>query len=194
MTRPVDPERAASLPSKSPSCLQLSDAERWYVVQTQPRKESTALANLHRQGFRTFMPRITRTVRHARQTRTVKAPLFPGYLFTPLDMNRDQWRRINGSFGVASLIMGGDRPKPVPHGVVDELQALSGPPNSTDYETVDWGQRLTPGGQARILTGPFAEQLGILCTLDDHGRAKVLLEIMGASRTVTLESRSLSAV
>jgi transcriptional antiterminator RfaH len=175
-------------PSTSPSCLQLGEAERWYVVRAQPRKETMAEINLHRQGFRTFLPRLTKTVRHARQTRTVKAPLFPGYLFTPLDMTRDQWRRINGSFGVLSLIMGGEQPKPVPYGVVEELIALV-----KEDDTVDWGRRLTPGGTVRILTGPFADQLGTLESLDDHGRARVLLEIMGAARTVTLEGRSLFA-
>lgn len=175
-------------PSTPPSSLLLGEAERWYVVRAIPRKETTALVNLHRQGFRTFLPRLTKTVRHARQTRTVKAPLFPGYLFTPLDMTRDQWRRINGSFGVLTLIMGGEQPEPVPHGVVEALIALA-----RDGDTVDWGRRLTPGGTVRILTGPFADQLGTLQTLDDHGRARVLLEIMGAARTVTLEGRSLFA-
>jgi transcription elongation factor/antiterminator RfaH len=175
-------------PSTPPSSLLLGEQERWYVVRAIPRKETTALVNLHRQGFRTFLPRLTKTVRHARQTRTVKAPLFPGYLFTPLDMNRDQWRRINGSFGVLTLIMAGEQPEPVPHGVVEALIALA-----RDGDTVDWGRRLTPGGTVRILTGPFADQLGTLQTLDDHGRARVLLEIMGAARTVTLEGRSLFA-
>lgn len=170
------------------TALQLAEGERWYVVRTQPRKESFAVANLHRQGYRTFLPRLTKTVRHARQTRTVKAPLFPGYLFTPLDPTRDRWRPINGTMGVLGLIMEGDHPEPVPAGVVESIQALT----AAD-ETVDWGQRLTPGGQVRILTGPFADQLGTLCTLDDHGRAKVLLEIMGAARILTLESRALFA-
>jgi transcriptional antiterminator RfaH len=169
-------------------CLQLSDGERWFCVRTQPRKEILAGLNLNRQGFRTFLPRLTRTVRHARQTRTVKTPLFPGYLFTPLDLTRDQWRRINGTMGVLSLIMENIQPQPVPAGVVEAIIDLT----AAD-ETVVWGQRLTPGGQVRILTGPFADQLGTLCTLDDHGRARVLLEIMGATRTLTLESRALFA-
>lgn len=103
-------------------------------------------------------------------------------------MNHHQWRRINGSFGVLSLIMGAVQPKPVPHGVVEEIIALTG-----TGDTVDWAQRLTLGSQVRILTGPFADQIATLQDLDDHGRAKVLLEIMGASRTLTLESRALFA-
>ena len=166
----------------------LAEGERWYCVRSQPRKESFAVLNLHRQGFRTFLPRLTKTVRHARQTRTVKAPLFPGYLFTPLDLTRDQWRPINGTMGVLGLIMEGIQPEPVPKGVVESIIALTG-----QDETVDWGQRLEPGGRVRILTGPFADQLGTLRSLDDHGRARVLLEIMGAARTLTLESRALFA-
>ena len=183
----VDGERASSSPSRPPD-VQLGEHERWFCVRTQPRKESTAVLNLHRQGFRTFLPRLTKTVRHARKTRTVLAPLFPGYLFTPLDPDRRQWRPINGTFGVLGLIMEGDRPQPVPPGVVEAILALA-----TTDETVDWGQRLEPGGRVRILTGPFADQLGTLCTLDDHGRARVLLEIMGTSRTLTLASRALFA-
>ena len=185
--RALDPAQSPSGPNP-PVSLQLGEAERWYVVQTQPRKETTALVNLHRQGFRTFLPRLVKTVRHARKTRTVQAPLFPGYLFTPLDMGRHQWRRINGSFGVASLIMAGEQPKPVPHGVVEGLIALLG-----EGEAVDWGRRLAPGGRVRVLTGPFADQLGRLESLDDAGRARVLLEIMGAERLVVIESRALFA-
>ena len=177
--RPVAAQSAA---------LQLTQGEHWFCVQTLPRKEPTALVNLHRQGFRTFMPRLLKTVRHARKTRTVRAPLFPGYLFTPLDLDRDQWRRINGSFGVASLVMEGDRPRLVPVGIVESLQALVG-----DGDLVDLGVCLAVGGPVRILAGPFADQLGQLSGLDDHGRARVLLEIMGAERTVTIESRSLVA-
>lgn len=163
----------------------LAQGERWYCVQTLPRKEAIALVNLHKQGFKTFMPRLLKTVRHARKARTVKAPLFPGYLFTSLDLDHDQWRRINGSFGVASLIMEGDLPRSVPAGVVESLQSLA-----DANEVVDLGERLDLGGSVRVLTGPFADQLGRLAFLDDRGRACVLLEIMGDTRSLSLSSRA----
>jgi transcription elongation factor/antiterminator RfaH len=186
-------EERGAMNANPSTALPLAEGERWYCVRAQPRKESLAVLNLKRQGFRTFLPRLTKTVRHARKTRTVQAPLFPGYLFTPLDPDRRQWRPINGTFGVQGLIMEGDRPQPVPPGVVEAILALAAAPGSADWETVDWGQRLEPGGKVRILTGPFADQLGTLGSLDDHGRARVLLEIMGATRTLTLERRTLFA-
>ncbi len=169
--------------------LSLAPGERWYVVQTQPRREDLAVVNLRRQGFRSFLPRLVKTVRHARRSRSVRAPLFPGYLFVPLDIERRRWRCINGSFGVASLIMSGDRPLPVPHGVVEDLCVLT-----AGGDEVDLGARLRPGSKVRILTGPFAEKLGTLLELDDRGRARVLLEILGASRTVTMPRHGLLGV
>jgi transcription antitermination factor NusG len=160
--------------------------ERWYVVQTRPNREAIALVNLHRQGFRTFMPQVVKTVRHARRTRILRAPLFPRYVFTLLDPNCAPWRRINGSLGVVSLIMGGDRPLPVPEGIVESLAVLT-----DDNGVADFGGTLEIGSNVRILAGPFADHLGQITHLDGQGRARVLLEIMGAARSVAISGRAL---
>lgn len=49
---------------------------RWYVIQSKPRKEAFAGANLENQGFRIFLPKVRKTVRHARRTRKVEVALF----------------------------------------------------------------------------------------------------------------------
>jgi transcription antitermination factor NusG len=43
------------------------------------------------------------------------------------------------------------------------------------------------GAKVRLAAGPFAEQLAILDRLDDSGRVRVLLEILG--RPVRVEIR-----
>ncbi len=73
---------------------------RWYAVRTQPNQEARAEHQLQRQGFATFLPRIGKSVRHARKLRQVRAPLFPGYLFVQLDLTRDRWRAVNSTYGV----------------------------------------------------------------------------------------------
>src|SRR5208283_4434114 len=80
---------------------ELSAGERWYVARTLPNREAGAASQLEAQGFRVFLPRIARTVRHARKMRRVRAPAFPAYLFVALDLNRDRWRSVNGTFGLA---------------------------------------------------------------------------------------------
>jgi transcriptional antiterminator RfaH len=159
---------------KPPDALLLGDGERWYVVHTAPFCEARAQLNLRNQEFRTFLPKRRKTVRHARKLRTVEAPFFPGYLFVVLDPERRQWRCVNGSFGVSSLIMQGDRPHPVPHGIVEALQA-----SADDSGFLQLEEKLRVGSPVRLMAGPFADQLAILDSLDDNARVRVLLDVLG---------------
>ena len=167
----------------------LGPGERWFVVQSQPKKELYAAAQLANQDFRPFVPRLRRTVRHARKTRTVLAALFPRYLFVALDLEHARWRSILGTFGVATMIMDGERPRPVPPGVVESLAQIA---DRTGAVTFAHG--LTAGQEVRFLDGPFAEQIGRVTRLDDKGRVAVLLEIMGGERVVAAHASSLLPV
>ena len=162
---------------------------RWFAVHSLPQREAGAQQQLENQGFHTFLPRGRKIRRHARKLETILAPIFPRYLFVALDLDRDRWRSVNGTFGVARLVqMAGDRPQPVPHGVVEALIAL------TDRQGVlrfDAGGRMVVGQKVRILAGAFAEQIGILQRLDDNGRVRLLLDIMGGEIGVTLPSAAL---
>lgn len=148
--------------------------DRWYAVQTRAQREVGALGQLRAQGFTSFLPQVNKTVRHARQLRTVRAPLFPGYLFVRLDLGRDRWRSVNGTFGVARLVTANDRPAPMPRGVIKALRALA---DSGGVVSLDDGLRV--GQKVQVLAGPFAEMVGQLDRLDGPGRVRVLLELMG---------------
>lgn len=164
----------------------LAPAERWYCVLTQPRREAWAFENLARQGFRGWLPLLSRTVRHARRVQTVKSALFPRYGFVALDLARDRWRAVNGTFGVVGLLMEEDRPRPVPPGVVEHLQALTG-----EDGTVRYGLEVAPGQRVRVLAGPFADRLATVTRLDEKGRVALLLEILGAERLVVMAREEL---
>jgi transcription elongation factor/antiterminator RfaH len=149
---------------------------RWYAVNTRPNAEKIAVANLERQGFRSFLPSCIKTVRHARKFRTTLAPLFPGYLFVSLDITRDRWRSVNGTHGVVALVMTGGEPRAIPTGIVETLQDMAG-----EGSVIRFGQELKPGQRVKLLAGPFAEQIGVLERLDGQGRVRVLLEMMGST-------------
>src|SRR5690349_19540315 len=106
--------------------LELASGERWFVARALAHQETRAQLNLQRLGFRSFVPRLRRTVRHARQLRDTLHPLFPGYVFVVMDLSRQRWRSVNGTFGVASLIMDAERPRPAPPGVIEGLVASCG--------------------------------------------------------------------
>ena len=170
------------------SCaLEGSARERWYVVHTQPHAEGRAISNLERQGYRFFCPRTRKTVRHARKVTSVLAPLFPNYLFLQLDVSRDHWRSVNGTRGVVRLITQGEKPQPVPHGIVEALQARMGADGA-----VNWSSSLKIGQAVRISDGPFVDFVGTLEHLDAAGRVRVLLGILGRSVSVALRCEALT--
>ena len=144
---------------------------------------------LQQQGFRIFLPQLKKTVRHARKLTTVLAPVFPGYLFVVLDLQSDRWRSVNGTFGVSRLVMVGDKPIPVPHGVVEALLRLI-----DDDGTCCFNSDMIVGQHVRVVSGPLAETVGKLERLDGNGRVRVLLEIMGGQVSTLLERSALVAV
>ena len=163
----------------------LSGNERWYAVHTLPYAEARAERHLRRQRFRTFQPKRHKTVRHARKLSTVAAPYFPRYLFIILDMAYHQWRSVNGTIGVSKLVMRGDQPNPVPRGIVETLI------EATDARGIlQLNTKLQMGGPVRLTAGPFAEQIAILDNLDDSGRVKVLLQILGRQVTVSTDANT----
>src|SRR5262249_24303124 len=99
--------------------------ERWFLAHTLPKSEWKAELHLGVQGFRTYLPQIRKTIRHARQLKTVRAPLFPRYLFVILDLERDRWLSVRSTVGVSSLFSSRDgrdgRPVPVPIRIVESL-------------------------------------------------------------------------
>lgn len=154
---------------------------RWYVARTQPHAESRAAANLERQGFLTFCPRFRKSRRHARRLESVVVPLFPNYLFVQLDLSCDRWRAVNGTRGVARMIMQGDLPQPVAPGVVESLQQ-----RMRVDGTIDMTARLEIGQSVRVAQGPFVDLVGRLAQLDSAGRVRVLLSLLGRTVAVTL--------
>jgi transcriptional antiterminator RfaH len=162
---------------------------RWYVVRTLPRMEATAEAHLMRQAFDVFLPRARTTRRHARRVETVRAPLFPGYGFVRLDLARQRWSPVNGTIGVASLVMVRDRPAPVPPGIVEGLLAAV-----NEDGVIDLDHDYRPGDPVRLVSGPFAGELGVLLRLDRHGRVEMLLSLVNGRVRLKVTRDSLEPV
>jgi transcription elongation factor/antiterminator RfaH len=165
----------------------LVGGERWFLAHTQPKSEWKAQLHLGAQGFTSFLPQFRKTIRHARQLKTVQAPLFPRYVFVVLNLDRDRWLAVRSTVGVSCLVTTRDgRPLPVPAGIVESLIERS----ENDLTRLDAG--LVKGQQVRILSGPFADFVGTLERLSGAGRVKVLLEMMGTAVPVALHRSALA--
>ncbi len=158
---------------------------QWFAVATQPSRENLAIAQLRRQNFNSFLPLRRKTVRHARKTSEVCAPLFPGYLFVSFNENA-KWRSVNGTPGVRHLVSAGERPLPLPPGFVETLLE-----RSDASGLVNFSSTLTPGDKVVVLSGPFAEQIGLLEAADGNGRVRILIELFSTSTPVQMPASNL---
>lgn len=163
-----------AVPATTPSA-------RWYAVKCLANREAAASAHLGNQNFPVFLPRNQRTRRHARKIETVLAPFFPGYLFVQLDLTRDRWRSVNGTYGVSYLLMQGEMPAPVPKGIVEALQE-----RCDERGVLGNISELRPGQDVRIMIGALADFVGKLERQDSAERVRVLLEIMGGQVSVVV--------
>ena len=147
----------------------------WYTVQTQPNRENLAVLHLERQGFDVWLPCCERIVRHARQIKRVRRPLFPGYLFINFDLETARWRTINGTIGVKNIVSFGRAPSVVDNEFITALKASE----SLDGFIDTGNYNLKPGQDVEILSGPMVGQIGKLLSLDAGNRVTVLLQMLG---------------
>lgn len=163
-----------------------SPQDRWYVVQTQARKERVAIVNLERQSFKVYCPTLRRTRRHARKFHTTCEALFPGYVFISLVVGEQPWRSINGTHGVCRLLTDERGPVPLAAGLLEDIRLYTqedGAPPAFE-----------PGQQVKLRTGPFANHLAHVVSMDAQQRVRVLLDIMSRPVMVRTDAGQLEPV
>ena len=148
--------------------------KHWYLIQFKPNSYRLAERNLHRQGFKTFLPMQKITRRKASRFVSDLKPLFPGYMFVRVNSDLAPWRTINSTIGVSKLVSFEGKPKPLP------LQLISGLMLRCDASgTLLPPKSLNEGDSVEMLTGPLANFIATVDTIDPEQRIWVLLDFMG---------------
>ncbi|GAF70275.1 unnamed protein product [marine sediment metagenome] len=148
--------------------------ERWYLARAKPLAEKAAAFQLDRQGVTTYLPLQMSRVRRGGTWRHRVAAYFPGYVFLTLDVERDRWRSVNGTTGVARLVAAGDgAPQPVPDGIVEALMAATDGDGFLHLE-----KTFKAGDNVRFADGPLASFLGTIDKMKGTARALVLVDLM----------------
>ena len=170
----VVPRQDFFAPSSQPSTVD----DRWYVVRTQYHKADRAELNLAAAGFTTFMPRI-RAKTATRTPQTV--PLFPQYLFARFNAVKSL-RLVTFMTGVSYVVTFAGEPASVDDEVIELLRS-----RMEADGCIRVGERLYPGDQVYIKSGPFAAMLGVVeRNLSAKERVLVLLSTISASVRVEL--------
>jgi transcriptional antiterminator RfaH len=156
---------------------------RWFAIHTRAHAEKQAAAHLRSQGFTTYLPCYAKRRSHARRIEMVQAPVFPRYLFIQMDEQSAPWRVVRSTVGVVDIVRLGERPAPVPAGIVEAIQAREGRDGLVclaRHAAFNKGERL------RIAAGPFQGQTGLFEGAGDDERVVILLELLGRDIRVSL--------
>ena len=147
----------------------------WYLLYTKPRQEQTAVANLERQGYHTYLPLIKKrkTLRSKRQDAI--EPLFPNYLFIELDAGTDNWRPIRSTIGVNKMVQFGNSPAVAPIELIELIRSCEDEHGFVPFD-LDAPKR---GDSIQVAEGPLFGAKGIFLEKKGLDRVVVLLDIVG---------------
>lgn len=158
----------------------------WIVVNTHPHQESLALNNLERQGYRIYCPMVAKRVRHARKVQDVVRPMFSSYVFVAHDAQGQLWRPILSTFGVRSVVRGGDAPTLLDGTVITALKA-----REVDGVVRRPDTALEIGQSVRVTGGPLDGLIGEVLEMREKDRVLVLLSLLNQQTKVLVTSEAL---
>lgn len=157
---------------------------RWYLIHTKPAGEWLAQANLERQGYEVYLPRLVESVRRgARRFERIMA-LFPRYLFLRLNEGQQSLAPVRSSVGVFNVVKFGARYAIVANELINELRSRADP--VTGLHRMASEPQLAPGTLVSLTVGPFDGLEGIFLRRAGADRVVVLLKLLGQEAAVRL--------
>jgi transcription antitermination factor NusG len=152
----------------------------WYALRVKPHFERTVYQNLAAKGFRAFVPLYKERRRWSDRVKLVELPLFPGYVFCSLDIQRRL--PVLQTPGVLHFVSFDGEPAEVNPEEVAALQAAvsSGAP-LTPWPYLREGQRVI------VARGPMRGLTGILLKVRDEFRLIISVTLLMRSVAVEID-------
>jgi len=177
---PHQPRQAAA--TAHDRCQAPSGRHPWFVVATKPKAERIAHASLHRRGFEAYLPLTTSRRRDGWRT----SPLFPGYCFVRIDLERP-WHPIRYAPGVFQLLAVNGKPAPCRHGIVEALQSALHGAEAAAATSPRW----KPGTPCSLALGPGNAMSAVVLDQPDPDHVIVALMMLGELRQVSVRENCL---
>jgi transcriptional antiterminator RfaH len=155
---------------------------RWYLIHTKPTREVVAEANLRRQGYEVYYPRLLWPTRVRGQWVDRVASLFPRYLFLRLSVAHQSIAPVRSTLGVASIVRFGGDYAVVPDVIVDNLRMRAD--LETGLHRLRSPSPFEPGSNVRVVAGIFEGLEGVFQRDSGDERVVLLLGLLGRDTLV----------
>jgi len=109
---------------RPPCVAPAENLPHWYALRTQPRHEKKVATHLQQKAVPLFLPLLTEIHRWSDRRKTVRLPLFPGYVFVRVGTENDERLAVLRTGGVISFVGFGGCPAPIPDKQIEDIQKL----------------------------------------------------------------------
>lgn len=173
----------------------------WYVVTTYVGHENKVKEKLEARTesmsmqdniFRVIIPETTEVKIEDGVKKEKVKKTFPGYVFVEMVMSDEAWYAVRNTPGVTGFIGSsgkGAKPFPLTPMEVDKILGNMG------ISRLEIGNSLNEGNTVKVISGPFANMIGKVKTIDmENQKLEVALDLFGQETIVELGLTEIDAV
>jgi len=157
--------------------------KKWFIAQIKPNSYHSAVQNLERQGFETFLPKMGITQRQKNKFLVKNVYVFPGYIFVCFDPDIIAWIKINSTYGVSKILTFNKKPSEISSDLILELKnryEINSKPTQKE--------NLQKGDAIKFYSGPFTDLIAKVESVEEKNRIWILLEVMGGYQRLKLQN------
>lgn len=157
------------------------DPHPWYAIRVRSNFEKISSVALADRGVEVFLPTFQVSRRWSDRTRQMECPLFPGYLFSRIDMQNRL--PVLTAPGIIQIIGAARTPIPVPDAQINALKAVLS--SRLAFEPWPYG---CVGERVVVKEGPLAGVGGTLVRVKRNLRLLVSVELLQRSVIVEVDA------
>ena len=155
----------------------------WLIIKTKRSKEFWAKENLVRQNFQVYIPLTYRIKKIFNKIKTIKSPLFEGYIFVKIDLSNSRLLKINNTMGVSSIISFSNKKSMLSEKYIEKLKLLE---DNNGIISILKFKKLIEGKIYKILHGPFKGLNGMFHQALNNKNIILILNILGKDLNLKL--------
>ena len=157
--------------------------KKWFIAQIKPNSYNTAIQNLERQGFETFLPKMEITQKQKNKFVVKNVNVFPGYMFVCFDPYIISWTKINSTYGVSKILTFNKKPSEISSDLILEMK-IRYEINSNPTQK----EKLQKGDSIKFSSGAFTDLIAKVESVEEKNRIWILLEAMGGYQRLKLQN------
>mgnify|MGYP000020508803 CR=1 FL=1 len=147
----------------------------WYAVYVRSRHEKKVYHLFEEKGMESSLPLIKTTRQWSDRKKKVEVPLFRGYVFVKIDINKDKLNILKTD-GVVKFIGIKKKPSRIPDEEIHWIDMMV-----VESDTIKNEKEIPVGQKIRVSAGPFKGLEGIVTRAGNQSRLVIVIEsIMNA--------------